>query len=62
MPASSHTKEERERRMRAYLAAQNAVKDNQAGSPISGNWSQRRVNSLSMDPAGIRIPKDFKRR
>jgi hypothetical protein len=43
--------EERDKRYKAIL---------KGGSP---NWSiKKKVNASSLDPAGSRIPKDFKRR
>jgi hypothetical protein len=37
-------------------------KDSQAMSPISGNWTSKRQDFVDLNPAGIRIPKDFKKR
>ena len=63
IPASSHTITERARRMKLALSGKaDIAKDNQAMSPISGNWTNKRHEFIDMNPAGIRIPKDFKKR
>ena len=50
-PASSHNKEERQKRYKAVFKAQ------------TPNWQiKKRMNASSLDPAGARIPKDFKKR
>ena len=63
VPASAHTISERNRRIKAALSQQlnNVSKDDQAGSPMSGNWTKRKQQNLNDNPAGIRIPKEFKR-
>ena len=63
IPASSHTITERARRMKLALSGRaDIAKDNQALSPISGNWTGKQNEFADLNPAGIRIPKDFKKR
>jgi hypothetical protein len=64
LPASSHTISERNRRIKAALSGRNVSisKDNQATSPMSGNWTSKRGDFVDANPAGIRIPTDFKKR
>ena len=65
LPASSHTITERNRRIKAALSGRANIsisKDNQATSPMSGNWTSKRGEFVDANPAGIRIPTDFKKR
>jgi hypothetical protein len=58
-PASIHNKQERDRRIKALLKAQNTPKNDLMTSPVNGNWASGRskINAASLDPAGARIPK-----
>ena len=52
-PASVHNKEERDKRYKAIFDA----------PPPNTNWHiKKRMNASSLDPAGARYPKDFKKR
>lgn len=63
VPASAHTIHERKRRIKAALSHKISIsKNNQTASPLSGNWTLKEPKSIDANPAGIRIPKEFKKR
>ena len=62
VPASGHAIRERNRRMKAALSNQAHVAKDTNSSPISGNWTSKRYEINDLNPAGIRVPKDFKMR